>query len=147
MAAKKYIQGHAIEMTPYENAPHIVATMPQRSHAAFSLIILVSGFITIGLCIAAVVWLWLEGPALVPGQDTRITAIVISVGRSLAAFFTSIAIARSAWASFLPRFVNGSPVLARTFLGICRDWASLGQWENYSALPTSFRVYVVLAAF
>jgi len=146
MAAKEPIQSPAIERT-YENAPHIITTTSQRSDVAFPLFMLVSGLITIGLCIAAVIWLWLEGPVLVPGQDTRITAIVISVGRNLAAFFISTAIARSAWATFLPRFLDGNPVLARTFLGICRDGASLRQLENYPSLPTSFKIYIVLAAF
>src|SRR5271170_7859625 len=59
-------------------------------------------------CNSNIIWLWLEGPAIVPGQDTRITAIIISVGKSLAAFSISLAIGRSAWASVLPWFLNGN---------------------------------------
>jgi len=147
MAAEKSYQSPTKEVPHYENAAHIYTTVPQRNQALVPLIILLSGFITIGLCIAAIIWLWLEGSTPVPGQDTRITAIIISVGKSLAAFSISLAIGRSAWASVLPRFLNGNPIPTRTLAGICRNWASFGQWQNYRSLPTPFKIYVALAAF
>ena len=147
MAAEKSYQIPTKEAPHYENAAHTYTTTSRRNQALIPLIILLSGLITNGLCIAAIIWLWLEGPTLVPGQDTRITAIMISVGRSLAVFYISLAIGRSAWASVLPRFLNGNAIPTRTLVGICRNWASLGQWQNYHSLPTSFKIYVVLAAF
>jgi hypothetical protein len=98
MAAEKSYQSPAKEVPHYEDAAHMYTTTSQRNQALIPLIILLSGFITIALCIAAIIWLWVEGPALVPGQDTRITAIIISVGKSLAAFSISLAIGRSAQA-------------------------------------------------
>jgi hypothetical protein len=147
MAAQKSYQSPTKEAPPYENAAHIYTTTSRRDQALIPLIILLSRFIIISLCIAAIIWLWLEGPALVPGQDTRITAIIISVGKSLAVFSISLATSRSAWASILPRFLNGNPIPTRTLVGICRNWASFGQWQNYRSLPTSFKIYVVIAAF
>jgi hypothetical protein len=135
------------EAPPYENAAHIYTITSRRDQTLIPLIILLSGFITISLCIAAIIWLWLKGPAIVPGQDTRITAIMISVGKSLAVFSISLATSRSAWASVLPRFLNGNPIPTRTLVGICQNWASFGQWQNYHSLPTSFKIYVVIAAF
>lgn len=146
MVAKPSYQSSTKEVPQYENTAHIYTTS-ERNQALIPLIIHLSGFITIGLCIAAIIWLWLKGPALVPGQDTRITAIIISVGKGLAGFSISLAIGRSAWASVLPWFLNGNPIPTRTLVGICRNWSSLGQWQNYHSLPTSFKIYVVMAAF
>lgn len=87
MAAKTSYQNHTKETPCYENAADTSITTSRSNQTLISLIILLFGFITIGLYIAAIVWLWLEGPTLVPGQDTRITAIIISVGKSRAAFF------------------------------------------------------------
>jgi hypothetical protein len=121
MAAEKSYQSLTKEAPHCENAAHIYTTTSRHNQALISLIILLSGFITIGLCIAAIIWLWLEGPTLVPGQDTRITAIIIFVGKSLVAFSISLAIGRSAWASVLPRFLNGNPIPTYTLIGICRN--------------------------
>jgi hypothetical protein len=147
MATEKSYQNPTEEALYYENAAGTYTTTSRGNQALLPFTILLSGFVTIGLCIAAIIWLWLEGPMLVPGQDTRITAIVISVGKSLAAFSIGLAIYRSAWASVLPRVLNGNPVPTRTLVGICRNWASFGQWQDYHSLPVSFKIYLVLATF
>jgi hypothetical protein len=144
--AKTSYQDHTEETPYYENASDTSTTTSRSNQALIPLIILLFGFITIGLCIAAIIWLWLEGPTLVPGQDTRITAIIISVGKSGAAFFIGLAICRSAWASVLPQVLNGNRIPTRTLVGICRNWASFGQWQEFQSLPASFRIYLVLAA-
>jgi hypothetical protein len=146
VAAKTSYQNHTEETPCYENAADTSTTTSRSNQALIPLIILLFGFITIGLCIAAIIWLWLEGPTLVPGQDTRITAIIISVGKSGAAFFIGLAICRSAWASVLPRVLNGNCIPTRTLVGICRNWASFGQWQEFQSLPASFRIYLILAA-
>jgi len=64
--AKTSYQDHTEETPYYENA-----TTSRSNQALIPLITLLFGFITIGLCIAAIIWLWLEGPTLVPSQDRQ----------------------------------------------------------------------------
>jgi hypothetical protein len=146
VTAKTSYQTYTEEAPYYGNTPDTYTTTSRSNQALTPLVILLFGFITIGLCIAAIIWLWLEGPTLVPGQDTRITAIIISVGKSLAAFFIGLAIYRSAWASVLHRVLKGNPVPTRTLIGICRNWSSFGQWQEFQSLPASFKSYLVLTA-
>jgi hypothetical protein len=103
------------------------------------------GAIAIGTCLGVIVWLALHGPALVPGQDTRITAIIISVGSRLAGLFIGAALVRSAWAAFLPHILAGDLIPTRALVGICRNFMSLGRLENYGSLPTSFKYHIILA--
>jgi hypothetical protein len=115
-----------------------------QSHAALTLVTLACGFVTLSLCVAAIIWLWVSGPQEVPGQDTRITNGIISVGRSVASPFIGIALARAAWGSFSPQLVHGNRFSARTLLAVFHQWDSLGQWQDLRDLPTTFRVYVLL---
>ena len=116
----------------------------RQSRVAPTLAALACGFVTLSLCIAAIIWLWINGPVEVPGQDTRITAVIISLGRTLASVFIGIALARAAWGSFTKQLVDGRRFSARTLLAVCHQWASLGQWQDFRNLPTTFRIYVLL---
>jgi hypothetical protein len=123
-----------------------VATAASRRTQAMVLIIFYPlSFILIGTCLALVVFLSLHGPALVPRQDTRITAIIISSGTRLAALLIGAALARSTWAAFLPHVLSGEPIPTRSLVGACRDFLSLGQLENYASLPSSFKYHIILA--
>jgi hypothetical protein len=135
------MQGNSFEMRPYGVGTYEVGS---QSHAALTLVTLACGFVSLSLCVAAIIWLWVSGPLEVPGQDTRITAVIISVGRSLASLFIGIALARAAWGSFIPQLVDGSRFSARTLLAVCHKWDSLGQWQDFRDLPTAFRIYVLL---
>src|SRR4029077_4588453 len=99
------------------------------------------GLITIGLCISAIVWLKLHGPAPVPRQDTRITSIIISVGSRLSGIFIGAALVRSAWAAFLPQVLAGKLMPIQALVGVCRNFLSFGQLENYGSLPSSFKYH------
>jgi hypothetical protein len=125
----------------------IATAASQRNQAIFPILLFPLGLITIGTCIGATAWLAWHGPALVPGQDTRITAIIISFGSRLAGFFIGAAIVRSAWAVFLPRVLAGALIPTQTLIGACRNFMSLGQLENYKSLPSSFKYHVILAIF
>jgi hypothetical protein len=118
----------------------------QRNQAMIPIIFFPLGFIAIGTCLGVMGWLAFHGPALVPGQDTRITAILISVGSRLAGLFIGAALVRSAWAAFLPHVLDGEPIPTRTLIGSCRNFMSLGQLGNYGSLPSSFKLHIVLAA-
>jgi hypothetical protein len=123
-----------------------VATAASRRTQAIGLIIFYPlSFIFIGTCLALAIFLALHGPALVPRQDTRITAIIISSGTRLAALLIGAAFVRSSWAAFLPHILSGKPIPIRSLVGVCRDWLSLGQLENYASLPSSFKYHIILA--
>jgi hypothetical protein len=117
----------------------------QSNQALVPIISLHFGLLYIRACIGGIVWLWLHGPALVPRQDTRITAIIISVGSRLAGFFISAAFARSAWAAFLQQILTEKPVQAQALITVCRDFMSLGQFIDFKSLPVSFRYHIFLA--
>jgi len=119
----------------------------QRNQAMLPTLLFPLGLITIGMCISAVAWLAWHGPAIVPGQDTRITAIIISLGSRLASFFIGSAIVRSAWAAFLPHVLAGELIPTQTLIGACRNFMSFGQLENYKSLPSSFKYHVILAIY
>src|SRR5277367_2952578 len=125
----------------------IATTTSQRNQATIPFIIFPLGLIVIGTCIGMIIWLALHGPALVPGQDTRITAIMISVGSRLSGLFIGVALVRSAWAAFLPHVLVGELIPARALVGACRNFMSWGQLENYGSLPFSFKYHIIVAAF
>src|SRR5271168_2491260 len=136
------MQGNSFEKRPYGVGTYEVgstSSSTRQSHAGLTLVTLACGFVWLSLCVAAIIWLWVSGPLEVPGQDTRITAVIISVGRSLASLFIGIALARAAWGSFIPQLVDGSRFSARTLLAVCYRWDSLGQWQDFRELPTAFR--------
>jgi hypothetical protein len=89
----------------------------------------------------------MHGPALVPGQDSRITAIIIFIGSRLASLFIVTAIARSAWASFLQHVLAGDTLPIRALVGACRPFMSFGQIASYSSLPSCYKYYAILAAY
>lgn len=119
----------------------------QRNQAMLPIIFFPFGLIVIGTCLAAILWLAFHGPALVPGQDTRITAIMISAGSRLAGLFIGAAFIRSAWAAFLPHVLAGELIPTQALVGVCRNFMSLGQLGNYGSLPFSFKFHIILAAF
>jgi hypothetical protein len=119
----------------------------QRNQSVIPLILFPIGFIVMGICLCVMAWLAFHGPILVPGQDTRITAIIISFGSRLVGFFVGAALVRSAWAAFLPQVVAGESIPTLALVGVCRKFMSLGQLENYSSLPLSFRIHIAVAAF
>src|SRR5277367_5967760 len=125
----------------------IATTTSQRNQATIPFIIFPLGLIVIGTCIGMIIWLALHGPALVPGQDTRITAIMISVGSRLATLFIGTALVRSAWAAFLPHVLAGELIPTRALLGVCCNFMSLRQLEYYGPLPPSFKYHIILGAF
>jgi hypothetical protein len=141
------MQRTSLEMGLYREGTYkagSTSSSKRQSHAALALGTLACGFVAISLCVAAIIWLWVSGPQEVPGQDTRITAIIITVGRSLASLFIGIAFARAAWGSFTPQLVYGSQLSGRTLLAVCQPWDSLGQWQDFNHLPTAFKIYVLL---
>jgi hypothetical protein len=117
----------------------------ESNQALFPIIFFQLGLLYIGACIGMIVWLALHGPALVPQQDTRITAIIISVGSRLAGLFISAAFARSAWAAFLQQLLTEEPIQARALIAVCRNFMSLGQLGDYNSLPIPFRCHIFLA--
>lgn len=108
-------------------------------------IFLAVGAAIISICIALVAWLAIHGPVLVPGQDTRITAIIISSGSRLVWLIISTAIFRCAWASLLPRVLSGSYIPVWSLLAACQSFMSLGQLGNFWFLPGWFKFYLGLA--
>jgi hypothetical protein len=145
--SNRNMQGDIFEKRPYGVGTYEVgstSSSTRQSHAALTLVTLACGFVSLSLCVAAIIWLWVSGPLEVPGQDTRITAAIISVGRSLASLFIGISLARAAWGAFIPQLVDGSRFSARTLLAVCHNWDSPGQWQDFRDLPTSFKIYVLL---
>jgi hypothetical protein len=124
----------------------IATATSQRNQATIPIIIFPLGLIVIGTCIGMIIWLALHGPALVPGQDTRITAIMISVGSRLAGLFIGTALVRSAWAAFLPHVLAGELIPTRALVGVCCNFMSLRQLEYYGPLPPSFKYHIILGA-
>jgi hypothetical protein len=119
----------------------------QRNQATIPAILFPLSLISIGTCLGAMGWLKLHGPALVPAQDTRITAIMISVGSRLTGLFIGTALVRSAWAAFLPHVLTGEPIPTPALVGACRNFMSSGQLEHYDSLPSSFKYHIILATF
>jgi hypothetical protein len=111
------------------------------------IIIFLFGLIVIGTCLAAILWLALHGLALVPGQDTWITAIMIYTGSRLSGLFIGAALVRFAGAAFLPHVLAGELIPTQALVGAYRNFMSLGQLENFGSLPFSFKFHVVLAVF
>jgi hypothetical protein len=103
------------------------------------------GAAIIAVMIALVGWLALNGPMLVPGQDTRITSIIISLGSRVASVIISTAILRSAWACFLPTVLRGSNIPVWSLLSTCQSFMSFGQLSNFWSLPPWFKFHVCLA--
>jgi hypothetical protein len=79
-----------------------VSKTSNHNQATMTLISLVLGALVVIACLTMVAWLAFHGPAIVPGQDTRITAVLISTGSRLAWLFICAALLRSAWGSLLP---------------------------------------------
>jgi hypothetical protein len=119
----------------------------QRNQAMFPVLFFPLGLITIGMCISAVAWLAWHGPALVPRQDARISAIIIFFGGHLAGFFIGSALVRSAWAAFLPHVLAGELIPTQTLVGAFRNFISWGQLENYNSLESPFKYHVILAIY
>jgi hypothetical protein len=141
------MQNNSFSMRPYGVGTYEVGStsrLTRQSHAALTLVTLACGFVSLSVCIAAITWLWVSGPLEVPGQDTRKSAVIISIGRSLASLFIGIALARAAWGSFIPQLVDGREYSARTLLAMCHTWHSLGQWQVFRYLPTASKKYVLL---
>jgi len=76
MAAKTSYQSHNEETRCYENAADTYTATSRSNQALIPLLTLLFGFITIGLCIAAIIWLCLKGPTRVPGHDRRCSRVV-----------------------------------------------------------------------
>lgn len=129
------------------NLANVAKTTSLRNQARVPIILLPMGAGVLMGCIAMVVWLAVHGAVLVPGQDTRITAILISFGSRLSWLIISLALVRSAWASFLHRILAGEQIPSRTLVGVCRSFLSLGQLSEYRSLPTSFKFHILTAAF
>ncbi|KAF8853891.1 hypothetical protein BDZ45DRAFT_729167 [Acephala macrosclerotiorum] len=123
-----------------------VASSHHTQNLALQLVFPVCFLFLIG-CLAALGWLAIHGPVQVPGQDTRYTSIAISSGSKIASIMMTFAFARSAWASSMPRVVSGQALTTRSLVAICKSFMSLGQFQSFAALPTSFEIHVLLAAF
>ncbi|OCK73030.1 hypothetical protein K432DRAFT_256489, partial [Lepidopterella palustris CBS 459.81] len=103
--------------------------------------------LVLGACLAGMGWLAFRGPVIVPLQDTRVTTVIISAGTRLSMLVMMAAFARSAWGSAVPHLLAGKPLRARSLVGMCRAFLSLGQMQTFTALPVSFRVHLALAVF
>lgn len=123
----------------------IAKEMSQHFETWFLTILLSLGAAVIAICIALVSWLAIHGPAVVPGQDTRITAIIISLGSRLVSLIIQTAILRSAWSFLLPRVLRGTYIPVWSLLGACQTFMSLGQIRNFRSLPLSFKIHLGLA--
>jgi hypothetical protein len=84
---KRSRPGHTSIIPSYENTPSVFRPTSQHSRASIPLLMLVLGLVTIGLSIESIIWLWLQGPTLVPVQDTRITAVIIFCRKKLVRIF------------------------------------------------------------
>ena len=126
---------------------NIATAASRRNQAMLPITVLSVGALALVACITTVAWLALHGPTLVPGQDTRITAVLISIGSRVACLVVNIALIRSAWVSFLHHVLSGERISTQTLVGACRTFMSLGQLENYSSLPRGFKYHVIIAAF
>ncbi|KAH6708952.1 hypothetical protein BKA61DRAFT_439489, partial [Leptodontidium sp. MPI-SDFR-AT-0119] len=104
------------------------------------------GFLFLAACLVAITALWIHGPLLVPKQDTRLTSIVISTSSKVATFIMGIVFLRSAWASAVLDVTNGHSMTARNLITTCKPFLSLGQLQNFNALPLSFKFHVILGA-
>ncbi|KAH7119455.1 hypothetical protein B0J13DRAFT_486533 [Dactylonectria estremocensis] len=118
----------------------------RQTQSVFLLIFLSFGLVFLVLCLGGILWLAIHGQVLVPMQDTRLTSIAISAGSKVATTIMGITFARSAWASAIPDLVAGRPVNTRRLVSMCRTFMSLGQYQNFSALPWSFKFHILLGA-
>jgi hypothetical protein len=147
MAGRKPVQGSKNDSPDNGNLSTITTATSRRNQAIIPIILFPLGLITIGTCICTIFWLLVHGPVLVPGQDTRIPAIIISVGGRLSRFFINAAIIRSAWAALLPTVLARDAIPNQVLVGICRSFMSLGQLKNYNSLPASFKYHIILAVY
>src|SRR6202048_1038769 len=129
------------------SADYLTPVVSRRNQATVPIIFLPVGALVLLTGLATVMWLALHGPAQVPAQDTRITAVLISVFSRLSCLVVGAALIRSAWASFLNNVLSGELVPVRTLVGVCRSFMSVGQLENYGSLPKSFKYHIILAIF
>ncbi|RYP06402.1 hypothetical protein DL764_003194 [Monosporascus ibericus] len=111
------------------------------------LLLLPLGLIFLSACLVAIIWLALHGPMLVPNQDTRLASIAISASSKAATLIMGVAFVRSAWASAVVDILDGRPMTTKRLLATCRPFLSLGQFQNFNALPLSFKMHVILGAF
>jgi hypothetical protein len=123
----------------------VAKEMSKHVQADVLSILLPVGAAIIAVCIALVAWLAIHGPMLVPGQDTRITSIVISLGSRVMSVIISTAILRSAWACLLPSVLRGSYIPVWSLLSACQSFMSFGQLVNFTSLPPWFKFHVCLA--
>lgn len=127
--------------------PEIIQTAKEMSkhiQADVLSIFLPIGAAIIAGCIALVAWLAIHGPALVPGQDTRITSIIISFGSRVLSVIMTTAILRSAWACFLPTVLHGSNIPVWSLLSASQGFMSFSQLSNFTSLPPWFKFHVCL---
>jgi hypothetical protein len=129
-----------------ENRASTIRTISRRNQAVLVLIFLPIGALILVMCICAIVWLAVHGPILVPGQDTRISAFIISFSSRLAWLIISAALIRSAWASFLQHILRGEQIPIRALVGVCRGFLSLDQLGEFFCLPVSFKCHILIAA-
>src|SRR2546423_4728892 len=140
----RYAAGYIPQHAPSSSAATVAS---KRIEATMPIIFFPFGLLFLGTCLAGFAWLALHGPALVPGQDTRITSILISTGSRMSILIIGVALLRYAWASILPDIVAGKPLNTRSLIGICQNFMSLGQLASFGSLPVAFKWHVVLAAF
>ncbi|KAK6523490.1 hypothetical protein TWF281_001471 [Arthrobotrys megalospora] len=142
--AHRYTQQQ--NLLPQDHYKSVSYKNSRYEQALMLLILLPICAIFLGLCLAGIIWLFIHGPIQVPLQDTRLTSIVISMGSKIASIIIGMAFVRSAWASLVPHIVAGQPITTRTMATVCRDFMSLGQFQNFGALPRAFQIHVILAS-
>ncbi|KAK6335880.1 hypothetical protein TWF730_003254 [Orbilia blumenaviensis] len=145
-------QAHQFQYTqqqtllPQDHYRRVAYKNSRHEQALMLLVLLPIGAIFLAVCLAGIIWLFIHGPIQVPMQDTRLTSIVISTSSKIAAIIISMAFVRSAWASFVPRIVAGHSMTTRTIATVCRDFMSLGQFQNFKALPRAFQFHLILGS-
>jgi hypothetical protein len=143
-APNREAAGHIPQRAPSSSAATVAS---KRTEFTIPIVFIPFGLLFLGTCLAGFAWLALHGPALVPGQDTRITSILISTGSRMSVLIIGSAFVRSSWASILPDIVAEKPLNTRSLIGICQNFMSLGQLANFGSLPAAFKWHIVLAAF
>lgn len=126
---------------------NVASAASRHNQATVPIIFFPLGLITVGACIASIGWLAMHEPALVPGQDSRITAIIISIGSHLASLVIGAAIVRSAWASYLKRVLAGDTLPTRQLVCVCRTFMSFWQITSYSSFPSCYKYHIIFATF
>ena len=119
----------------------------KHTQSTLTLVLLVIGALVVITCLTMIAWLAFHGPAIVPGQDTRITAVLISSGSRLAWLFICVALFRSAWGSLLPHLLSGESIPVSSLISACRGFMSLGQMMDFHSLPVSFRLHILIGVF